>query len=125
MYLGAYVSLGGLSRLGVSHVSVINTRLQPGAPGWCSNDLQQVESFIEAPLSLTRVHARELSGTASAKPWHPLISSSGLPFPHRFVSLSEGIAIPYSTISSSSIDSLVTHVRLACSLPYTPSQKLY
>ena len=62
-------------------------------------------------------------GQPSARPWHLLIDPSGLqPFPpHRFVSLSlmSTEAIAYLiTISSSSIDSPVTHARLACSLPY-------
>lgn len=50
----------------------------------------------------------ELSGVPSAKPWHLLISSSGLqPFPplHRFVSLRGYCPTLLFTISSSSIDS--------------------
>src|SRR5882762_1389021 len=61
-------------------------------------------------------------GQPSARPWHLLIAPLGLqPFPpHRFVSLFPTRLLPtLITISSSSIDSPVTHARLACSLPYT------
>src|SRR6266576_3300803 len=62
-------------------------------------------------------------GQPSARPWHLLIAPLGLqPFPpHRFVSLSlyTRLLPTLITISSSSIDSPVTHARLACSLPYT------
>src|SRR5882762_1955254 len=63
-------------------------------------------------------------GQPLARPWHLLIVPLGLqPFPpHRFVSLSLfplRLLPTLITISSSSIDSPVTHARLACSLPYT------
>src|SRR6266404_1703307 len=59
-------------------------------------------------------------GQPSARPWHLLIAPLGLqPFPpHRFVSVLR-LLPTLITISSSSINSPVTHARLACSLPYT------
>ena len=67
------------------------------------------------------MHARELLGIPLAKPWHLLISPSGLqPFLSLSVRLYTGI-LPtlLFTISSSSIDSPMAHTRLAYSLPYT------
>ena len=76
-----------------------------------------------APYSAT---SRELSGAAKASLrlglGHPLYAPracSLLPPPSVRLSLPTEAIAYLITISSSSIDSLVTHARLACSLPYT------
>ena len=70
--------------------------------------------------------SRELSGAAKASLrlglGHPLYAPracSLLPPPSVRLSLATEAIAYLITISSSSIDSLVTHARLACSLPYT------
>ena len=69
--------------------------------------------------------SRELLGAAKASLWlglgHPLYTPRACSLlPPLSVCLLSTEAIAYLiTISSSSIDSLVTHARIACSLPYT------
>ena len=58
---------------------------------------------------------------ASPRPWHLLISLglAALPSSSVRLSLCPQATAYLITISSSSIDSPVTHARLACFLPYT------
>jgi hypothetical protein len=80
--------------------------------------IEPLEPLLPSLLPTCKGSFGGCQGQPLARPWHLLIDPSGLqPFPpHRFVSLQGYCLI---TTSSSSIDSPVTHARLACSLSYT------
>ena len=87
----------------------------------CNKNLFKCKGTFSPLLGYIPGALRGCQGQPSARPQPPLICSSGLQPPSSPIGSSLVMeAIAYLiTISSSSIDSLVTYARLACSLLYT------